>query len=118
VGEDPRGRLVLEHSERLPRVLAEREPPGALLYERADQRTVLVERRAVGAAVLLERDGNVGAALQLEAEVEEGAQAERAEGAEELGRARRGGHANGYAPAGPVPSWHVGHQYAVRTPSP
>ena len=67
VGEDPRGRLVLEDGERLARVLAEREAPGALLDEGADQRTVLVERRAVGAAVLLERDGDVGAALQLEA---------------------------------------------------
>jgi hypothetical protein len=61
--------------------------------------------------VLLERDRDVCAALELQPELEERAEAERPQRAVELGRAwARGGHETGYAPAGPVPAWQVGHQ--------
>ena len=104
--EDARGRLVLERREGLARVLAQGEPPGPLLDEGADERPVLVERRAVRARVLLERDREVGAALELEAEVEERAEAEPAERREELRRARRPARAS---------RWEVGCRTPGRT---
>ena len=64
--EDPGGRLVLQGRERIACVVTACQPLGARLYERADERPVLVERRPVRRRVLLECDRHVGALLELE----------------------------------------------------
>jgi hypothetical protein len=117
--EDPRGGLVLERGERLLRIVPTAEAVGTGLDERANQRTVLLERGPVRAGVLLERDRDVRARLQVPAELEEGTETKGPQGVEEIRGAKAGGHAHPrYAPRGSVPAWQAGHQYARRAFSP
>ena len=82
------------------------QPSTARLDEGAHKRPVLVERRPVARAVLLEDELDFGALLDLAAEEGERTEAEAAQGGMEV----RCAHAPGYVPPGPSPLWHSGHQ--------
>src|SRR5207245_7054674 len=77
--EDRRRRLALEVVDRDARVLATREPVRTNLDERADERTVLVQRRPVERRVLLEGERDVGAVVDVPEQSAKGAEAEAAE---------------------------------------
>src|SRR5581483_9118568 len=91
------------------------EPVGARLDEAAHERAVLVERRLPVRRVLLERERELAAAVELADEDGEGAEAEAAERVVEMRRAHSQDHYDG---GGLPPTWHCGHQYAVRALSP
>ena len=126
-GVDARGFLAAQLVECDRRIVATTEPVGSRVDEIAHQRSVLVERRAVGASVLLERERQrLIRVVELSEEVGERAEREASQSVVELRRPY--GHAPGYAPAGAIPRqivasgglgcWHPGHQYAVRFRSP
>ena len=111
--EDRGGRLALELVERHLCVLEGRDRVRAILQEGADERPVLVERRAACGLVLLEREREVTPVIQLVEHRRESAQAERAQRVMEV---RLPGHPFAYAPGrcsplfGSGPGWQVGHQ--------
>ena len=80
----------------------------ARLDERFDEGPVLVERRPVVGAVLLESERQVGAALQLLEQRTERAEAKSPETVEQLRSAHD--HNCAYAVFGSSPFWHSGHQ--------
>jgi hypothetical protein len=89
---DRGGALAMELLERDRRVVAATEAARASLDEVAHERPVLVQRRAVASAVLLERERQrLARVVELAKEVGKGAERERAEGVVELRRAN--GHA-------------------------
>ncbi len=112
--EDPRRRLAPQLLERDHGVAEPEQPAAARLDERPHERPVLVERRPVARAVLLEHELDLGAVLDLAPEEGERAEAEAAQGGMEV----RCAHAPGYVPPGPSPFWQSGHQYAMRFASP
>jgi len=79
-GEDRSCRLALELLERDQRVVPAAKPRGALLDERADERSVLVEGRAAGMFVLDERNGQLAAVVELAQEIRERTESEPAKG--------------------------------------
>ena len=96
---DRRGRLAAERLERDHGVAEPEQPAAARLDEGTNERPVLVKRRPVARAVLLEHELDLGAVLDLAAEEGEGAEAEAAQGRVEM----RSAHAPGYVPPGPSP---------------
>jgi hypothetical protein len=87
VGEDRRGRLAPELLEREASVLSSAQQRLALLDVGADERTELVQGRAVTLYVLLERERKVAALLELPSEHDEGAERETAQQRIEMRRA-------------------------------
>ena len=77
--EDPRRRLALQVVHRRAHVVARVETVDARFDEAADERAVLVERRAAVRAVLLEGEREVGARVEIAVEGGEGAEAESAQ---------------------------------------
>ena len=114
---EDRGRgLALQIVDRVARVGQPAQGRCLLLDEAADERAVLVERRACSRRVLLERERDLRAALGRER-----AEAEAAQRLVEMRCAKRRAmraHVRQYAPRGLSPTWHVGHQYAMRLSSP
>ena len=80
----------------------------ARLDERLDERPVLVERRPVVGAVLLEGEREVGAAFQLLQKRTERAEGKGPQGLMKLWSAHD--HELTYAVFGSSPLWHSGHQ--------
>ena len=109
---DGRRRLASQRLERDRRVVEPEEAPAARLDERAHERPVLVERRPVSRAVLLEHELDVGSVVDLAAEERERAQAEAAQGGMEMWGAQR--HVVPLRRRRAVSSrrqlWHSGHQ--------
>ena len=106
---EDRGRgLAAELVHRKLRVGSSSERVRARLDERFDERPVLVERRPVVGAVLLEGERQVGAALQLLEQRTERAEAKSPKTVEELRSAHD--HNCAYAVFGSSPFWHSGHQ--------
>ena len=106
---EDRGRgLAAELVHRKLRVGSSPQRVRARFDERFDERPVLVERRPVVGAVLLEGERQVGAALQLLEQRAERAEAESPETVEELRSAHD--HNCAYAVFGSSPFWHPGHQ--------
>ena len=103
-GVDPCRGLATKRLERDHAVTVPEQPPATGLDERPHQRPVLVERRPVARAVLLEHELDLGALLDLAAEEGERAEAEAAQGGVEV----RCAHAPGYVPPGPSPSLALG----------
>ena len=78
------------------------------LDERLDERSVLVERRPVVGAVLLEGEREIGAAFQLLQKRTERAESKGPQGLVKLRSAHD--HELTYAVFGSSPLWHSGHQ--------
>ena len=106
--EDRGRRLATELVHRKLRVGSAPERVRARLDERFDEGPVLVERRPVVGAVLLESERQVGAALQLLEQRTERAEAKSPETVEQLRSAHD--HNCAYAVFGSSPFWHSGHQ--------
>ena len=102
-GKDRGCRLAAQLVERDEGIVSGAQTRRPFLDEAADERSVLVERRPVTEAVLLEREGQVGTALvELPEEEGERPEGEAPQGELKVWRASR--HLSGYAPEPQLPA--------------
>ena len=106
--EDRRGGLAPELVDGELRIRTSAQRVRARLDERLDERSVLVERRPVVGAVLLEGEREVGAAFQLLQKRTKRAERKGPQALVKLWSAHD--HELTYAVFGSSPLWHPGHQ--------